>query len=214
MNVSALEHLDAVTRRVTDTTRDDVPVHRIALSRVFDAPTDRVWAAVSDPEEIPRWFLPVSGDLRTGGTYQLDGNAGGRILVCEPPRSYSITWEFDGSLSWVDVGVVDEAGGARLDLIHDAPVAGDEHWRAFGAGAGGIGWEMGWIGLATYLATGQAVDPEEFAAWAGSADGLSFVPGSSAAWERAEVASGVDPETARARAATCLSAYTAPPPEA
>ena len=29
---------------------------------------------------------PISGDLRLGGRYQLQGNAGGEILVCEPPQ--------------------------------------------------------------------------------------------------------------------------------
>ena len=44
-----------------------------------------MWDACTDPERIGRWFLPVSGDLRLGGRYQLEGNAGGEILRCEPP---------------------------------------------------------------------------------------------------------------------------------
>ena len=29
------------------------------------------------PSGFPRWFLPISGELRLGGRYQLTGNAGG-----------------------------------------------------------------------------------------------------------------------------------------
>lgn len=38
-----------------------------------------MWDACTDPERIPRWFLPISGDLRLNGRYQLEGNAGGAI---------------------------------------------------------------------------------------------------------------------------------------
>jgi hypothetical protein len=30
--------------------------------------------------------MPISGELRVGGSFQLEGNAGGEILTCEPPR--------------------------------------------------------------------------------------------------------------------------------
>ena len=46
-----------------------------------------LWDACTNAERIPRWFLPVSGDLRLGGRYQLEGNAGGTIERCDPPRS-------------------------------------------------------------------------------------------------------------------------------
>ena len=36
--------------------------------------------ALTDPERIGRWFLPISGDFRLGGRYQFEGNAGGKIL--------------------------------------------------------------------------------------------------------------------------------------
>ena len=44
-----------------------------------------MWDAVTSAERIPRWFLPISGDLRLGGRYQLEGNAGGEVLECAPP---------------------------------------------------------------------------------------------------------------------------------
>ena len=61
----------------------------VLLGRRYNAPIEDVWDACTDPSRIGRWFLPVTGDLRSGGTYQLEGNAGGEILRCEPPPGCS-----------------------------------------------------------------------------------------------------------------------------
>src|SRR5215210_5060632 len=45
------------------------------LRRTYDAPIDDVWSACTEPERLNRWFLPVSGDLRPGGSFSLQGNA-------------------------------------------------------------------------------------------------------------------------------------------
>ena len=105
---------------------------------------DDVWDACTNPERIPRWFLPVSGDLRVGGRYQLEGNAGGTIERCDPPRSVRR-----------DVGVrrrreLDRAAPrrpratdrTRFELEHIAHVD-DERWAQFGPGAVGVGWDGG-----------------------------------------------------------------------
>ena len=47
------------------------------IRRRYDAPIEDVWDACTDPNRINRWFLPVSGDLRVGGTFSLEGNASG-----------------------------------------------------------------------------------------------------------------------------------------
>ena len=57
------------------------------------APIEDVWDACTTAERIGRWLMPVSGDLRRlGGKYQLEGNAGGEIVSCEPPRLLRVTW--------------------------------------------------------------------------------------------------------------------------
>ncbi len=66
--------------------------HVVAASRTYSAPIHDVWDALTNAERIPRWFLPVQGDLRLGGTYQFEGNAGGEIRECEPPRRLLVTW--------------------------------------------------------------------------------------------------------------------------
>ena len=59
----------------------------VLLRRVFPAPVEDVWDACTTAERIGRWLMPVSGELRLGGRYQLHGNAGGEVLRCEPPST-------------------------------------------------------------------------------------------------------------------------------
>ena len=114
-----------------------------------------MWDACTNPLRIPRWFLPVSGDLRLGGRYQLEGNAGGTIERCDPPRGFTATWEFGGRVSWIEVRVTAGADGrTRLEIEHLAPLdaAG---WAEFGPGAVGVGWDMALVGLAIHLSSGR-----------------------------------------------------------
>jgi Activator of Hsp90 ATPase homolog 1-like protein len=56
-------------------------VRTVVLRRSYDAPIEDVWDACTDPDRLNRWFLPVTGELRVGGRYQLKGNAGGERYV-------------------------------------------------------------------------------------------------------------------------------------
>ena len=56
---------------------------RSACSATTTRPIEDVWDALTNPERIGRWFLPISGDYRLGGRYQFEGNAGGEIVACE-----------------------------------------------------------------------------------------------------------------------------------
>ena len=61
------------------------------MRRRYEAPIEDVWDACTAPDRISRWFIKPTGDLRAGGTYQLEGNAGSEILRCEPPRLLTVT---------------------------------------------------------------------------------------------------------------------------
>ena len=206
MDLNVEEHLSAVTRTVTYTKRDDRPASVVALSRSYLTSVEDLWNAGTSAERIPRWFMPVSGDLRLGGRYQLEGNAGGTIVTCEPPSLVAVTWEFAGDVSWVEVSIAEEgAGRARLTLSHTALLS--PHWDEFGSGAVGVGWEMGLLGLALYLAQPDApkLDEEEFAA---SSEGRALMVGSSDGWGQASIDAGEDPDAARAAAARTAAFYT------
>ncbi len=94
------------------------------ISQVYAAPVEDVWDACTNPERIPRWFVPVSGELRLGGRYQLEGNASGTIERCDPPESFAASWESGGETSWIEVRLTAEPDGrTRLQIEHLA-VAG------------------------------------------------------------------------------------------
>lgn len=197
-----------VTRVVTSREHQGRPAHVLTATRSYDTTVEDLWDALTSAERIPRWFLPVSGDLRLGGRFQFEGNAGGDITRCEPPRLLMTTWEFGGTMGRITVRL--SAGGpgeARLELEHTVPADGDL-WDQFGPGAVGVGWDLAMIGLGIHLATGAAVDRAASLAWPASAVGRAFVDRSSVDWARASVTAGTDPAAATAAAARTTVFYT------
>lgn len=213
--VDVKAQVDAVARSVGTVAVDGDEAYVQALAQVYPSPIDDVWDAVTNPERIPRWFLPVSGDLRLGGRYQLEGNAGGEVLECAPPADgvahYRITWEYAGGRSWVVVRLAaTDAETTRLELEHTARAADvpPGFWEQFGPGATGVGWDGGLLGLALHLAGSGDLTPETNEAWAVSDEGKAFHRAAATAWGRAHAASGADPEAA-ARAADNTYAFYA-----
>lgn len=205
--------VEAVTREVVGREIEGKPARVAVIRRAYDTTVEDLWDALTNAERLPRWFLPVSGDLRLGGRYQFEGNAGGEITECEPPRSLAATWEFGGQVSWVRVRLgAAPGGGARLELEHTAVVEGD-FWDTYGPGAVGVGWELAALGLERHLATGAAVDRREWEAWSAGAEGKAFMRRSSEAWGRASIAAGTDEAAALAAAARTTAFYTGEQPD-
>jgi uncharacterized protein YndB with AHSA1/START domain len=178
--------------------------------RSYDTEVDDLWDAITTPERLSRWFLPVEGDLKLGGRYQLKGNAGGTITRCDRPRALDLTWEFMGGTSWVHVRLEPDGNKARLILEHIAHKdgIGEEHLKKYGPGAVGIGWDLGLYGLERHLVNPSApLDHEAVEAWTKSTDGKAFMRGSGEAWGEAHAASSAAPEEARAQAARSIAAY-------
>lgn len=203
-------HLGSVSRIVTELEREGVPARKVTLERVFDTDPEDLWDAVTNPERLPRWFLPISGDLKLGGRYQLEGNAGGTITECEPPHFLAATWEFGGGLSWIEVRIAAEGEAmSRLTLSHICPI--DDHWEKYGPGAVGVGWDLGLLGLVLHLHDGAGqIDEEAFAA---SAEGRAYITGACQDWRRAAMASGDDTTHAEAAAKRTTAFYTGEPAE-
>jgi len=207
MNINVPAMIGAVIREVAVREQDGRPARAVIATRIYDTTVEDLWDALTSPERIPRWFLPVSGDLKLGGHYQLQGNAGGTIIACEPPRRLSLTWEFGGQVTWVNVALSEAEDGAQLELEHIAYLD-EDHWAKYGPGAVGVGWELSLMGLALHLQSGVAVDPEAFAAWSASTDSKTFMRRSGAAWGEAAIAGGEAAQTARASAARTVAFYT------
>lgn len=139
---------------------------------------------MTDPERLKRWFLPVSGELRVGGTFQVEGNAGGEILRCEAPRLLRLTW--GDATSVVELRLAPNGEVATtLELDHTVPI------EMAGSGAGalfvGPGWDGALMALGLYLGGEISADP---VAAANSPEAQEFSRQSVHAWVAAIEASG------------------------
>ena len=184
INIDIIPEINAIHREVARQSIDSGEVVAILLRRRYDAPVDDVWDAVADPDRLKRWFLPVSGDLREGGDFQLEGHASGRILRCDAPRLLRVT--FGGETSLVELRLTPDGEGATsLELEHTVPL------ELAGSGAGalypGPGWDGAFMGLGLFLA-GEA--PDDPAAAANSHEVQEFSRHSIHAWTATIEASG------------------------
>lgn len=207
-SIHVADAVGLVTREVRAIEREGKEARVVVATRDYDTDVEDCWDALTSAERIPRWFLPIEGELKLGGRYQLVGNAGGTITTCEPPRHLAITWEMMGQVSWVTVRLeVVAPERTRLTLEHTAHVD-DAFWDQYGPGAVGVGWDLGLLGLGEHLATGEAVALEAAQGWATSDEGKRYHARSSDAWGEASIAAGTDPAQARAAAERTTAFYT------
>ncbi|GAB2989413.1 SRPBCC family protein [Amycolatopsis acidiphila] len=187
------EQINAADREVRGRT--------VLIRRGYVAEIEDVWQACTDPERISRWFLPVSGDLRLGGRYQLEGNAGGEILRCEPPKLLRLSWIFGESTSYVQVRLDPVEGGTMFELEHSG-LDDEQHWDQFGPGAVGVGWDLTILGLGLHVA--GLANPE---GWGTSPEAYGLMTASAVAWGEAHEKAGEDPVQATAAAERTAAAY-------
>jgi uncharacterized protein YndB with AHSA1/START domain len=197
--------LGSVTRTVRSFEKDGKPASTVTLTRLYATSVDDLWDALTNSQRIPRWFLPIEGDLKLGGKYQLKGNAGGTITACNPPRQFAATWEYGGGITWIEVTVAPDRGKARMTLAHTAII--EDHWNQFGPGAVGIGWDLAVMGLGRHLSTGASADHAAAEAWLGSPNGKQFMAQSGEFWRAAHVMSGEDPTSAKERSDRTIAFY-------
>jgi uncharacterized protein YndB with AHSA1/START domain len=158
--IDTANQIDTIQRDVGTHTTESGEVVSVLLRREYAAAVGDVWDAITDPERVKRWFMPVSGDLREGGEFQLEGNAGGRILRCDPPRLLRTTFGDESSI--VELRLAAGADDATvLELEHTVPMA------MAGSSAGalfvGPGWDGAVMGLGLYLTGEFTGDPVEAA---------------------------------------------------
>jgi uncharacterized protein YndB with AHSA1/START domain len=196
-----IAELDQAGRAVVDTELRGAPAHVVELRRGFRAPVADIWDACTLPMRICRWFLPLSGDLRPGGSLQLEGNAGGTITRCEPPHRLQLTWQFgDAEPSLLSLELT-AAGDDTTELVLRHIVADDDHWAQFGPGAVGVGWDAALAALAASIAGDDGPTGDQLMA--------AYMRQSAELWGAAHQATGVAAEVAR-DAAACTSAFYAP----
>ena len=158
----------------------------LLLRRTYDATVDDVWDACTTPERLARWLGPVTGDLRPGGSFRVEGNAGGEVQACEAPHHLLVTWSLgEGMNTEVSVRLSPGSdGGTVLELVHSSPAdVVDMLVQAYGPGGTigiGGGWDISLLGLDLHL-QGREFDP---ATWEDTDEVREFASGSCRAWGR------------------------------
>jgi len=102
--------VDQIQRTHRELTSGRIPAgdgRAVILRRTYRADIEDVWQACTDPERLSRWFLQVTVAPKVGGHYQLEGNAGGEILRCDPPRLLAVTWVFGENITDKDISEVE-----------------------------------------------------------------------------------------------------------
>lgn len=203
------DQISATRRGVQTREVDGRQAHVVRLTRAYETSVEDLWSACTDAERIPRWLLPISGELRVGGRYQLEGNAGGTITRCDPPGHLAASWEYGGSMSWIALTLTPRSPGVtELVLEHISHVDDDEKWEMFGPGAVGVGWDLMLKALADQLVSGAALDPDHAREWLASVDGRRFVTLSAQRWLTADIEAGADADHARGTAERTTAFYT------
>jgi uncharacterized protein YndB with AHSA1/START domain len=118
-------------------------------------PPARVWAALTEPEQLARWSpFTADRDLATTGPITLrtiDGDTveelPGTVTVAEPPRRLEYTWGDDQLVWMLEV----DGEGTRLTLRHT--VAADDWVPKVAAG-----WHL-CLDVADHLLAGDPVEP-------------------------------------------------------
>ncbi len=154
--IDNITQIGAIERQVSTKPADGGELVSVVLRREYNASVEDVWDALTEPARIQRWFMPISGDLREGGDFQLEGNAGGRILRCEPPRLLRAT--FGGETSFVELRLSSDGEDATtLELEHTVPL--EFAGSVAGALYVGPGWDGAFLALGLYLDGQEAKDP-------------------------------------------------------
>ena len=109
-----------------------------ALAAVAAVPA-RVWAGLTEPAQIARWWRhPASIDLRVGGAYRIGfgdgGGLDGVIVRLQPERRLAYVW----GVSVVEWTLEPESGGCRYVFVHhgQAPAAASDNHTDEGLAAG------------------------------------------------------------------------------
>lgn len=98
-----------------------VGVAEVVFERRFAAPRERLWRAITDPEELAGWLALAEIDLRVGGSIVLkfeDGDEHGTITEVLEPELLAYTWNESQTNSLVRFELEPDGDGTRLTLRH------------------------------------------------------------------------------------------------
>jgi uncharacterized protein YndB with AHSA1/START domain len=92
---------------------------RVAVfTRTYETTIEDLWDACTDPERLKRWYVPVTGDFRVGGTFEQVNMGNGTIVACEAPTLLKLS--LGGGVDEIEVRLSPgmEDGTTTLELQH------------------------------------------------------------------------------------------------
>ena len=97
----------------------------VVIERFFDAPTDKVWRAITEPEQIQQWFAVTIREFKAEVGFETQvvtecGDLLWKVTEVAPGSKIAYSWKYpDGNgssdVSWELFG---ESGKTRLRLVH------------------------------------------------------------------------------------------------
>jgi uncharacterized protein YndB with AHSA1/START domain len=99
---------------------------RVAVfTRTYDTTIEDLWDACTNPERLRRWYVPVTGDLRVGGSFAQVNMGSGTILACDAPTLLKLS--LGGGADEIEVRLSPgaEDGTTTLELQHATTI--DSH---------------------------------------------------------------------------------------
>jgi uncharacterized protein YndB with AHSA1/START domain len=131
-------------------------VESIAIKRSIwiDAPRERVWQAITVPEQIAAWFAPGASFTQNGDIISVRvGDMDMEVAVVEvidPPRQIMPRNLPDRSIATTYM-LEEENGGTRFTVIESGLESLPEDARQQHLDQDGLGWEMALENLRAYI---------------------------------------------------------------
>ncbi|HTA13692.1 MAG TPA: SRPBCC domain-containing protein [Solirubrobacteraceae bacterium] len=92
---------------------------RVAVfTRTYPTTVEDLWDACTSPERLRRWYVPVTGDLRVGGTFQQVNMGSGTIVICEPPHLLKLSLGKGADEIELRLSPGSDEGTAMLEIQH------------------------------------------------------------------------------------------------
>jgi hypothetical protein len=67
------QQISATRREVQTRAVDGTQAQVVRVTRAYETSVEDLWTACTNAERIPRWLLPISGELRLGGPLSAGG---------------------------------------------------------------------------------------------------------------------------------------------
>jgi len=141
---------------------------QIERETVIDAPVERVWELITEPEHVGRWFGDAGAtiDLRPGGEMVIrwaeHGTTHARVVAVEPHTRFSYRWApfqdpggeepVDGNSTLVEFTLAPEGDGTRLRVVESgfASLAASDEQRLRNVDSNTAGWRSELAELRAY----------------------------------------------------------------